>query len=409
MEQSHLIETPILMEVPVYKTPDFKNTGVAFSMYSDRALRKAYWLFRLMNSTTLVSIFSQLALFGLKWRIPGMEWMIRKTIFSQFVGGRTLAETKTTVDRLEKVHVLTVLDFGAEAKQSEEEFDHTMRELLKAIQWSDEDKSIPVVSMKITGLARYALLEKFQSGMSLSPEELREWERCKIRLHTLAQAAKNSGTVLFIDAEESWIQISIDTLVTELMEEYNREKVIIYNTYQLYRKDHLDWLKKAHERARDKHYFLGAKLVRGAYMKKEAEHAEELGIASCIQNSKEDTDKDYNAAIAYCIEHYQDIASCNASHNEASAMYQAQLIHELGIPKNHPHCNFCQLYGMSDQITLNLASLGYNAAKYVPYGSVQDVIPYLIRRAQENASVTGDMSRELKQIDKEMKRRKLDS
>jgi proline dehydrogenase len=251
------------------------------------------------------------------------------------------------------------------------------------------------------------LLEKISQGHPLNDEERRAAEAVEGRLTAATQKAAELGVSLFVDAEQSWMQRAIDDLVDRLMETYNRDQLVVYNTFQLYRTDRLDFLKKSHARAREKGYLLGAKLVRGAYMDKERERAREMGYPSPIQPDKASTDRDYNAAVAYCLEHYEEIALCNATHNLESCRLMAEAIVEKDLPRAHPHLNFCQLMGMSDYITFNLAEEGFNVAKYVPYGPVVEVVPYLVRRAQENASVTGEMSRELTLINREMVRRGL--
>ena len=263
----------------------------------------------------------------------------------------------------------------------------------------------PVIGTKITGLARFELLEKAQLGGKLTEDEQREYDNAFKRLDSICYVAHENGVGIFIDAEESWIQDTIDYMTFSMMERYNRQRAIVYNTYQLYRHDRLNFLKKSHHIAQKKNYILGAKLVRGAYMEKENARAEKMGYPTPIQPDKEATDKDYNAAIKFCVERYQRIACCNASHNETSAWYMLELIERNNITPGHPHLNFCQLLGMSDHLSFNLAKAGFCVAKYVPYGPVRDVVPYLIRRAQENTAVVGDMSRELGFIVKEMERR----
>jgi proline dehydrogenase len=266
---------------------------------------------------------------------------------------------------------------------------------------------VPIISIKITGLVDNEILEKLNRGAKLTPGEEREYEQLKERFETLCEKAYELGVGVFIDAEESWIQKPIDKLALEMMLQYNIDKCIVFNTYQLYRHDKLQQLKDDHSWALSEGIILGAKLVRGAYMEKERERAEEKEYPSPIQATKEATDEDFDKAIKYCIDNYETISSCCASHNLKSNLYQAKLIHEKGLDKSHVHLNFSQLYGMSDYITFNLAEAGYNVAKYVPYGPVKEVIPYLLRRARENTSITGEMSRELSLIDKEIKRREL--
>lgn len=384
---------------------DLSDTAIAFVSKSDAELRKAYYLFRMMNYPTLVKLGSALALWGIRIRLPLLEKLILKTVFPQFVGGRTLLESVPTIEKLWQYGVYSVLDYGVEGKEAEEDFNHTMNENMRALEFAARQQSVPVVSTKITGMARFQLLADIQAGKQLLPDEQREWQNVRKRVDAICHAADRLGVKVFIDAEESWIQDPIDGLVNEMMARYNRGKVVVYNTFQMYRRDRLDFLVASHERARKEGWMLGAKLVRGAYMEKERARAVRMGYPDPIHPTKEATDKAYDAGIAYCVAHYEEIASVNASHNMRSAQLQAGLIVRQGLPRRHAHLNFCQLYGMSDHITFNLAKAGFNVAKYVPYGAVRDVIPYLIRRAQENTSVTGDMSRELGFLVKEMHRR----
>lgn len=386
---------------------DFSNTEIAFSTKSDDELKKAAWLFKLMGQKWLVDIGAPLGMHAVKWRLPFAASLVKKTIFAQFVGGTTLLECQPTINKLYSFNTQTILDYGAEAKHTEQDFNHTMRETIRAIEFGATNESVPIVSSKISGLARFALLEKVQKGGALDDDETIEYNNVLKRLDSICYTASEKGVAVFFDAEESWIQDTIDDLVDTMMERYNKKKVSVYNTYQLYRHDRLQFLKDSHKRAEEKGYILGAKLVRGAYMEKERDRAEEMGYPSPIQPDKAATDRDYNKAVRFCVKNYKTIASANATHNMESCMLQAKLIAEAGISKDHPHLNFCQLYGMSDQITFNLADAGYNVAKYVPYGAVREVVPYLVRRAQENSSVTGDMGRELKMVMTEMERRGL--
>jgi proline dehydrogenase len=386
---------------------DLENTQVAFEQKSDKELKWMKLLFLLMNNGLFVNVSTGLAMLALKLRLPFAKTIIKKTIFEQFVGGETLLDCQKTIEDLYKFNSLTILDYGAESKSDEEELEKVKEETLNAIDLAASNFTIPVVSTKITGLVNNEVLYKLNDKKELSTSEQRAFDKLMERLHTISKRAEELGVGVFIDAEESWMQDAIDDLVNGLMAEYNKKKAIIYNTIQLYRWDRLDYLKTSHKNAIDGGYILGVKLVRGAYMEKERERAEELSYKSPIQKDKKSTDEDYDSAIEYCVKNYQTIASCCASHNMKSNLLQARLIDELEIPKEHPHVNFCQLYGMSDYITFNIAAHGYNVAKYVPYGPVDDVIPYLIRRARENTAVSGEMSREFNYISKELKRRGL--
>ncbi len=386
---------------------DFSNTEIAFSSKTDSELRRTARIFRLMNNATLVSVGSRLGLLATKWGLPFTNRIIEDTIFFQFCGGKTLEDSQDSIDRLADSNILTVLDYGAEGKSAEADLVEAQREVLRAIDYASGAESIPVVSTKLTSLASNDILTKWQAKDVLSADEKSEFDRVLARVDAVCKAAHEKGVALFVDAEESWMQVTIDHIVDVMMEQYNRDKVVVYNTYQMYRHDKLTHLKSAFERAQQKGYMLGAKLVRGAYMDKERLRAKEHGYPSPIQTDKQSTDRDYDAGVEFCIDRYEQVALCNASHNLNSNLHMAQLITERGLQKNHPHLNFCQLYGMSDYITFNLASAGYNVAKYVVYGPIKEVIPYLVRRAEENTSVTGDMSRELSLIMTEMKRRGL--
>lgn len=384
---------------------DLLNTEIAFSNKSDKELKKTAWLFKWMNNPNMVKIGSKLGLFAIKFKLPFTETVIRNTIFPQFCGGESLLDCQKVIDKLYEYDTLTILDYGAEGKSDEDDLDTAMKETLKAIEMAASNNSVPVVSTKITGLVDNLILEKLHNKETISEGDQRKFQHLYERIDEICNKASELGVSIFVDAEESWLQDPIDELVMQMMEKYNKERVTVYNTYQLYNTVKLEHMIRDHKRCLDKGVLFGSKMVRGAYMDKERERALELGIPSPIQPTKEATDRDYNKALDYCIEHYETISSCCASHNADSNLHQAQLIHEKGIPHNHPHINFCQLYGMSDNITFNLANAGYNAAKYVVYGPIKDVIPYLIRRTEENTSVTGEMSRELLLIDKEMRRR----
>lgn len=386
---------------------DFTDTQIAFEHKSDKELKKMSWLFSMMNKPWLVEVGTQFGLKAVEWKLPFAEASVRHTIFEQFCGGRTLLESQKAIDTLWSHNVLSVLDYGVEAKSSEEDFNITMNEIIRGLEFAATNESVPVVSAKITGLARFGLLEAISANKELSDSENQEYKNVLKRLDSMCYVAKTKGVAIFFDAEESWIQGAIDMLVEQMMARYNTEKVVVYNTYQMYRWDRLTFLMSSYERAQKDGYLLGAKLVRGAYMEKERKRAEEHGYKSPIQADKKATDRDFNAAVRFCVDRFETIASCNASHNQESNRLQAQLIADKKLPKAHPHLNFCQLYGMSDHLTFNLAKAGYNVAKYMVYGPVRDVLPYLVRRAEENTSITGDMSREYGLVMTEMKRRGL--
>jgi proline dehydrogenase len=385
---------------------DFSNTAIAFSHKSEEELNRMAQLFSLMNKPWLVNTGASLGLLAFKLRLPLTETIVYHTIFKQFVGGRTLLECQPIIEHLHSYNVLTILDYGAEGKESEKDFNITMNETLRAIDFAALSSAIPVVSTKITGLTQFDLLEKVSAHKMLNTEEEHQYESLMKRIDAICFRAQEKKVALFIDAEESWIQNAIDQIVEQMMARYNTSAPVVYNTIQLYRHDRLAYLKRLHSKGMKEGFLTAVKMVRGAYMEKERERAKLKKYPSPIQPDKMSTHRDFNEAVRYCVDHFETIASCNASHNAESNLLQAKLIHEKGIQKNHAHLNFCQLFGMSDNLTFNLAQSGYNVAKYLPYGPVRDVIPYLIRRTQENTTVTGDMSREFKLIQQEIKRRK---
>lgn len=386
---------------------DFSDTQTAFSHLSDAQLKQAAWLFRWMSRQWAVKMGAPIALWAVEKNIPLAEKIVRKTIFPQFVGGTTLLDSMPAIKNLSQFSVLTILDYGAEAKENEQDFNHTMNENLRAIDFAAREASVPVISTKITGLARFGLLQHIQEAPTLNKRELGEYRNALKRLDTICYHASQKGVAVFIDAEESWIQDTIDHLVWLMMNRYNRQKAVVFNTYQLYRKDRLQFLMDSFDKAKQQGFVLGAKLVRGAYMEKEAKRARELGLDNPINPSKEATDDHYNTALRFCLDNINSLAICNASHNAESNALQLEIMAQKGIPNNHPNCMSSQLYGMSDYLTFNLAKAGYRVAKYMPYGQVSDVIPYLIRRAQENTAVTGEVGRELSFINQECKRRGL--
>lgn len=383
----------------------FDNTEIAFSGKTDNDLRRSYWLFKMISRPVIVNVGKALTNFALAIRFP-IKWAIKPTIFRQFVGGENIEECKRTVDALGKYRIGTILDYSVEGKESEDDFDRGAREIIATVKRAEHDPHIPFCVFKVTGLARFALLEKVSAAQALSEAEKQEWERVEKRVDSICSASASISKPVFIDAEESWIQQAIDDLADTMMARYNKLSPIVYNTYQLYRKDRLDFLRVSFEKAEAGGYFLGAKLVRGAYMEKERERAAKMAYPSPIQETKEDSDRDYDLAVKFCIEHIEKTGLCAGTHNENSSMQLVRLLEEKKIPHNHPHVYFSQLLGMSDHISFNLSNDGFNVAKYVPYGPVRDVLPYLIRRAQENTSVKGQTGRELSLIIREKQRRK---
>lgn len=388
------------------KRLSFENTEVAFADKSDQELKESYWMFRLINNNALVSWGSFFTNVALKFRMP-IKPVVKATIFKLFVGGETLKEAEPKIKRLEEYGINTILDYGVEAKNSEYDYDKTLQEKLKAIEFAGTHKSVKLLSCKITGLGRFGLFEKIHSGEQVTLVEEREMERIVDRVEQLCEAAKRHNISLFFDAEESWIQRPLDVIIREMMAEYNQEKVVIYNTYQLYLSNRFEQLKEHYKDAMESGFKLGVKLVRGAYMEKERERARKMNYPSPVHKDKAAVDVDYNKGLRYCLNDVKNIAICAATHNEESCMYFAQEIAASKIPNDHPHLMFAQLLGMGENLTFNLANHGFHAAKLVPFGPVRDVIPYLIRRAQENSSAEGQMSRELSLLQKEIERRKI--
>lgn len=386
---------------------DFGNTEIAFSHKSDRELKKTYLLFKFMNNPKLVTIGSFLGALASKVPFHLMDPIIRETVFNQFCGGTSLFECQKVIDKLYHKKTMTILDYGVEARNSDEDFQKTLDENLRALEFAYSNPDVPVISTKLTGYAPMSVLEKKQAGDSLSTFDQIALERFEERFVELCEKAAELGVSIFIDAEESWIQDPIDELVNKYMPVYNKEKAILYNTYQMYRKGCLKYMQEQFEKARAGNYIFGTKVVRGAYMEKERARAKEKSYEDPILESKEATDEQYDQAISFCVQFPEQLSLCNSSHNWKSNLLQTELMKKYNIPNDHPNMNFCQLLGMSDNLTFNLAAHGYIVAKYVPYGPIKDVVPYLIRRAQENTSITGDMSRELKLLDVEMKRRGL--
>jgi proline dehydrogenase len=397
---------PETVERPTEAVPvSFEDTSIAFSAQSNSKLRKTYWLFALMNKGWLVNLGTFFIKIALRLHLP-IKFLIKNTIFEQFCGGESILDSEHTIKQLHKAHVGTILDYSVEGEETEKSFDETTLEILRTIERASESTDIPFSVFKVTGLASTSLLEAVQIGDSLNKEQKAEFDRVLKRVDTLCRRAHERNVRIFIDAEESWIQDTIDTLSYAMMDRYNHERPIVYNTYQMYRWESLAHLRRDTEEARAKGYFLGAKLVRGAYMEKERVRSHEEEYQDPIQATKEDTDRDFNAAIEYALENRDVLSICLGTHNEYSCQYCVRRMQELGIPHNDPHVYFAQLLGMSDNISFNLASADYNVAKYVPYGPVEAVMPYLFRRADENKSIAGQSSREYKLVASELRRRK---
>lgn len=384
----------------------FKDTEIAFGAKSDKDLRKAYWLFKIIGYPWLMLVGKSLTRLGLALRLP-IRKMVKATIFKQFCGGETIAECMETAKLLNAHNIGTILDYSVEGQEKEHPLDMTASEILATIRAAQLNESIPFCVFKTSGISSNKLLYKISHNQTLTPGEQSQLERVEARIEQICAAAELADTPVFIDAEESWIQPAIDTFATNMMRRHNTKKAIVFNTIQLYRKDRLEYLKKSYEAAQAEGYFLGEKLVRGAYMEKERERAEEKGYPSPIHDTKENTDRDFDAALEFCVEHIDRISFCAGTHNEESSMYLTTLMEAHNIMPDDKRVYFAQLFGMSDHISFNLAREGYCVAKYVPYGPVRKVLPYLIRRAEENSSAAGQTGRELRLIQWELERRKV--
>ncbi len=400
----------------------FNNTEFAFQYKSDKELKQARTLFGLMGNPILVKLGTVFTPWAIKAKLP-VKGLIRRTIFRQFAGGETLQQTAAVAQALGKYNVDVILDYGVEGGEgSDAAYDQAATEFIRVIDYAATQPNIPFMSVKVTGLTRFALLEKLDELMhrkhgslikkylgaleELSVEEREEWHQVRLRMMRICEKAAESNIGMLVDAEETWIQGPVDALVMLMMDSFNKDRVVIYNTVQHYRHDRLQFLKDCIDAAKERHFILGVKLVRGAYMEKERKRAEEKGYPSPIQPDKASSDRDFNAGVALCIENIAEVSLLVASHNEHSNMLAVEKLRQLDIPFNHAHINFSQLYGMSDNITFNLAKAGCNVSKYLPFGPIEDVIPYLMRRAQENTSVKGQTGRELGLIQKELKRRR---
>ncbi len=386
-------------------TLNFDNTEIAFRNKSDKDLERAYWLFKMVASSSLIKIGTPITNFALSAGLP-IQGIIRNTIYKQFCGGESIQGCAQAIADLGKGNVTTILDYSVEGEESEESFDACCEEVLKSVEYAKVNKLISFCVFKPTGIGRFDLLAKIDAKEELSPTEKEEFARILDRSDRICKACHDSGIPVLIDAEHSWIQDTIDDIARIMMEKYNTEKPIVYNTYQLYRHDKLASLKADLAYANVQGFYLGAKIVRGAYMEIERERAQEKGYASPIQPNKEASDRDYNDAIIYCLDNITKIGLMAGSHNDQSCLLLATEMDKRGIPHNHPHVFFAQLLGMSDNLSFNLGAANYNVAKYMPYGPVKSVMPYLFRRAQENTSAAGQTGRELSLIIKEKQRRK---
>lgn len=384
----------------------FDNTEIAFKLKSDSELERAYFLFKMIAHQPLVRIGTAVTNFAIKAHLP-VEGLIRATVFDHFCGGISELDCMKTVDALYSAGVCSVLDYSVEGNENDKEFDSVVARTLKILDLVKEKAAIPFAVFKPTAVGRFDLYVKIGEGKTLTKEEQKEWDRVCFRYETICKKASELDVALLIDGEESWMQGAADSIVEKMMKKYNRNKAIVFNTLQMYRWDRMDYLKALHQRAKEDGFVVGMKLVRGAYMEKENDRAEEMGYPTPICESKKATDDNYNTGVRYMLDHLGEMELFVGSHNEESTLLALSLMEEKNFAVNDSRIWFGQLYGMSDHISYNLSDRGYNVAKYLPFGPVRDVMPYLIRRAEENTSVAGQTTRELSLLSQERKRRKL--
>ena len=383
----------------------FDNTEVAFADKTTPELRRALWLFRFIGNTSLIKFSAPFVTTAFKTGLP-VKRIVRNTVFRHFCGGENIPDCEPAIAKLWKSRIGTILDYSVEGQQMENDFDATCREILATIEKAAGNEAIPFSVFKMTGIARIELLEKIHASGKLSNEEENEWKRVRARVEKICLQSHEKGVPVFFDAEESWIQNGVDALAHEMMVRFNKEKAIVYNTVQLYRTDRMNYLSNIIEDAHEKKYIGAFKLVRGAYHEKETERALKNGYEVPVFGKKYETDNAFNKALEICMDNLDTVAFCSGTHNEKSCELLVELMEKKNIQVNDKRVWFAQLYGMSDHISYNLSKEGYNVAKYVPYGKVEAVLPYLIRRAQENKSVAGQSNRELSLIMTELKRRK---
>ena len=384
---------------------DFNNIKNAFSSKSNSDLNRAYLLFKVISNPIISRILTNIVKICLKFKLP-ISIFIKQTVFKHFCGGTTIEDSQKTIDTLWEHKIGTILDYSAEGKKTEEDFNFVYEETIRTINKASSEKSIPFCVFKFTGLTNFKLLEKISSNKKLTNNELKEKENFESRVEKICESAAEKKVKIFIDAEESWLQNAIDDMTLDMMRKFNKKNCWIYNTIQMYRNDRLDYLAEILDICKKEKFLVGLKIVRGAYHEKEIERSKKYGYKCPVHQTKKDTDNDFNKALKICIKNSKNISICAGTHNEESSLILTKLMIKSGFKKNNEKFFFSQLLGMSDHISYNLSKDGYNVAKYVPYGPVKDVIPYLVRRAEENTSIAGQMGRELTNISKEKKRRK---
>jgi proline dehydrogenase len=382
----------------------FYNTEKAFALKNNNDLKRSLFLFRIINRPALVKMLSGLVQFAIRIGLP-VKPFIKPTLFNHFCAGETLSESNVTVQKLYKANIKSILDYSVEGEESNENFDKTLEELMKVLSMAKDNSSIPYTSIKLTGLVSGIILEKLTENIPLSETETKDYNLFRGRMDQLMSKASEYKVPIYVDAEESWLQGAIDEITEEYMQHYNQNKAIVLTTLQMYRHDRLEYLQRLIKQCRERNIFLGIKLVRGAYIEKENKRAQETGSQSPIQPNKEKTDHDFNEAVKICLDNIDIIMLCAGTHNEESTLLLIEEMKKRNLPNNHPHIYSSQLFGMSDHISMNLAAENYNVTKYLPYGPVKAVIPYLMRRAEENTGIAGQMSRELNLLMQEKERR----
>jgi proline dehydrogenase len=383
----------------------FDNLETAFRYKSDRELKFAYWLFRMLGNPGLVKLGKNLTNIALNLHLP-VSWLIKPTVYRHFCGGESIGECMKVSANMERFGVHCILDYSVEGGESPAAIRAALAETLRTIDNAAKNRNIPFTVFKPTAFTLEHVLEQGSLGTLKSVDDITESDKFTERVETLCKAAHDAGVPIMVDAEDVRFQPLIDDVVTRMMEKYNKEKAIVYNTLQMYRTDRFEFLKESHRKAIEGNYFLGIKFVRGAYMERERARALKHGYPSPINPDKATTDRMYDDGLRYSLEHIDRISIFNGSHNEASNLLLMELMANKGLPKNDSRIWFSQLFGMSDHISFNLGAGGYNVAKYLPYGPVRHVLPYLIRRAEENTAVAGQSSRELEMARKEYLRRK---
>mgnify|MGYP003333186492 CR=1 FL=1 len=385
---------------------DLEDTETAYQARSDSELKHTFRLFKTLNNNFINQLGILTARLAYSMHLP-LDFIMKRTLYGQFCGGESLNECSAVVAKLHTYGVKVCLDYAVEGEHSELGYEQTSNELMRMIEFSSSRDEIPFVVFKPTGIASAQLLEAISRGQNLTESQILQWKGSKERFSKICAASYKAGKRLFIDAEESWLQPAIDDMSEEMMKRFNVDWPCIHNTLQFYRHDRLEFLERSLIRAREEGYSFGVKLVRGAYMDREKERARTLGYEDPIQPNKQSTDHDYDKALKLCVDNLNHVSLCAASHNEKSSLFLVKLMKDRGIERHHSNIYFSQLYGMGDHLSFNLAKSGFNVCKYLPYGPVGSVMPYLMRRAEENTSIGDQMSRDLRLLKMEIGRRRL--